>query len=136
MKKLEDVVIVSTYSKGDKVGDDFVWIKGVGSTFEVLKNVDVPTENYICLKPSDEVLPDYLVHILQRPITELNDSDTKTLKKLSVVQVMDIVIPVPTIAEQEQILSSADVSQAIKDLWTANDIGFNDLLGLLLKPKK
>jgi len=135
MKKLEDVAVTSWFRKEDKV-DSCLWVKAIGDSFEVLKDVAAPSEHYICVKPSNEVLPDYLVHILQRPISELNDKDTKALKKLSIVQVMDIVIPVPSIAEQEQILGSSDVSQAIKDLWAANDIGFNDLLGLLLKPKK
>ena len=147
MRKLGEVCRVIS-GKSLKKDTDGLWIKAIGE-FEILsgKPDKVNLDHFICLVPGKEVLPEYLFHILQRPIENLSKEDSgKVIKKLTLVSVKNIEIPVPSLEDQEKILKSKNITRRIQKLWLENgirsydeplkvDMSFDELLKILSQPK-
>lgn len=151
MKKLDEVakVVAGVAVKPDLAG---VWVKSVG-TFEVLNTFPSKSDpkHFIVIIPNNEVLLDYIFHILKRPIHNLNKEDAKVLKKLALKTVKEIELPIPSIEQQKKILKSKNIERRFQRFWLENglrdydeplkvDMSFDELLKLMLTspptPKK
>jgi restriction endonuclease S subunit len=147
MKKLENIATVRSVDLKKGFGEKSIFVSCVGE-FSVLDSAD-GYNNLIEIIPGSEILKDYLFHILKKPIRDLNKENKGTvIKKLFLVDVKNIEIPVPTLERQQKLLKSKNVEHRFIKFWLESGVrtyekplvvnmGFNDLLRLMkLPPKK
>lgn len=148
--KLSEVADIKT-CRGDKfviVPGNF-WITNT-EEFKLLKSFGKKNPKFVFqIIPKSNVNSEFLYLVLSRPLENLNQEDGfgSGVKRLTVVRLKELMIPVLPLDKQEKVLGSKNRTRRIQKIWLDNgirnyeekfhvDMEFEDLLKLAMQPLK
>ena len=147
MRQLSEVATIKSVNPKKGFTEGAVFIQAVGD-FAMIDKPDSFT-GIIEVVPGPEVIKDYLFQILKKPLREYGKlKKDQVIKKLFLVDVKNIEIPVPTLERQQKLLKSKNVEHRFIKFWLESGVrtydeplvvnmSFNELLKRMkLPPKK